>query len=233
MIRVTVYNEFFHEQEYEDIRKVYPNGIHNCIKDFLQTSKNLQITTATFDMKEHGLSEEVLQNTDVLIFWSHAKQDEFSDIVAERIQKHVLGGMGFIPLHSAHFSKPLKLLLGTTITLKWKHDESEKLFCTCPTHPIAKNIPAEFSIPKEEMYGEFFDIPKPDDVIFTGWFSNGYVFRSGCTWCRGNGKIFYFQPGHEEYPVYFQKEIQDIIKNAVYWCCPQKARELLECEEIR
>lgn len=234
MINVTIYNEFVHEQEYEGIRKVYPKGIHNCIKEFLQTDENLNIKTATFEMEKHGLSTEVLDNTDVLLFWSHARQDEFSDKVAEDIKNHVLGGMGFIPLHSAHFSKPMKLLMGTTMSLKWKHGESERLFCICPTHPIAENVPEFFEIPAEEMYGEFFDIPKPDDVIYTGWFSNGYVFRSACTWTRGNGRIFYFQPGHEEYPVYYQKEIQQIIKNGVYWCARKnKNLKPRDCEEIK
>lgn len=234
MINVTIYNEFFHEQIYEGIKQVYPNGIHRCIKDFLEQDKNLNIRVATFDMEKHGLSTEILDQTDVLIFWSHAKQDDFSDSVAQDIKNHVLSGMGFLPLHSAHFSKPMKLLMGTSMSLKWKHDESEKLFCTCPTHPIALGLPEEISIPKEEMYGEFFDIPKPDDVIFTGWFSNGYVFRSGCTWSRGNGKIFYFQPGHEEYPVYYQKDIQQIIKNGVYWCYSQnKHKNSRDCIEVK
>lgn len=234
MINVTIYNEYFHEQEYEGIRKVYPQGIHNCIKDFLQTDENLSIKIATFEMENHGLSPEVLAQTDVLIFWSHAKQDEFSDKVAENIKNRVLDGMGFLPLHSAHFSKPMKLLMGTTMSLKWKHDESEKLFCTCPTHPIAAGLPEEIKIPKEEMYGEYFDIPKPDDVIYTGWFSNGHVFRSACTWTRGKGKIFYFQPGHEEYPVYFQKEIQQIIKNGIYWCSPANSSVIIrDCIEVK
>lgn len=234
MINVTIYNEYFHEQEYEGIRKVYPSGIHNCIKEFLQTDGNLNIRTATFGMENHGLSSDVLDNTDVLIYWSHAKQDEFSSEVAENIRRRVLEGMGFLPLHSAHFSKPMKLLMGTTMSLKWKHDESERLFCTCLNHPIAAGIPEMVEIPAEEMYGEFFDIPKPDDVVFTGWFSNGYVFRSGCTWSRGNGRIFYFQPGHEEYPVYYQKEIQQIIRNGVYWCAPQNRNgKLRDCEEVK
>ena len=106
------------------------------------------------------------------------------------------------------------------MTLRWRHGDRERLFCTCPTHPIAQGIPAWLDIPKEEMYGEFFDIPKPDDVVFTGWFAGGEVFRSGCTFTRGLGKIFYFQPGHEEYPIYHMPVIQQIIKNGVRWCVP-------------
>lgn len=234
MIRITVWNEYKHEREYENIRKVYPEGIHGCIASFLKNEKDFAVRTATFDMPEHGLPEEVLQETDVLIIWSHALQEEFSDAAAERVQRHVLAGMGLIALHSAHFSKIMKQLLGTTMTLKWRHGDSEKLWCTAPSHPIAKGIPEMIEIPKEEMYGEFFDIPKPDDVVFTGWFSGGEVFRSGCTFSRGLGKIFYFQPGHEEYPVYYQPEIQKIIINAVHFCAPfVENRKDLECEEVK
>lgn len=234
MIRITVWNEYKHEREYENIRKVYPEGIHGCIASFLKTEEDFAVRTSTFDMPEHGLTEEVLQETDVLIVWSHALQEEFSDEVAERVQRHVLAGMGLIALHSAHFSKIIKRLLGTTMTLKWRHGDSEKLWCTAPSHPIAKGVPEMIELPKEEMYGEFFDIPKPDDVIFTGWFSGGEVFRSGCTFSRGMGRIFYFQPGHEEYPIYYKSEIQQIIINAVYFCAPvMENRKNLECEEVK
>ena len=227
MLKVTVFNEYKHEREYENIARVYPKGIHGCIAEFLQDE--FEVRTATFDMPEHGLTKEVLQDTDVLIIWTHALQEEFSDEVAKRVQKHVLSGMGLIALHSAHYSKIMRLLMGTSMTLKWRHGDSEKLWCTSPTHPIAAGIPEMIELPNEEMYGEFFDIPKPDDVVFTGWFSGGEVFRSGCTFLRGYGKIFYFQPGHEEYPIYYNPHIQQIIKNAVRFCAP--ALEIRKCPE--
>lgn len=220
MIRVTVWNEFRHEQTDENVKKIYPDGIHACIAGFLREDKELRVQTATFDMPEHGLTQEVLEATDVLVFWNHMLQEEFSDEVAERVKRHVLAGMGLVVLHSGHYSKIMRLLLGTTMTLRWRHGDRERLFCTCPAHPIAQGIPAHFDIPQEEMYGEFFDIPKPEDVIFTGWFAGGEVFRSGCTFLRGMGKIFYFQPGHEEYPNYYIPHIQRIIANAVHWCAP-------------
>ena len=233
MIRVTVWNEYKHEREYEGVHKIYPNGIHDCIASFLEKEKDFEVRTATFDMPEHGLTEEVLADTDVLIFWSHALQNEFSDEAAERVQKHVLSGMGLIALHSAHFSKRMKKLMGTTMTLKWKHGEQENLWCLMPTHPIAAGIPEKIEIPNEEMYCEYFDIPKPDDVVFAGWFSGGQVFRSGCTFTRGHGKIFYFQPGHEEYPIYHMPEIQKIIVNAVRFCAPAvMERKYPECQKI-
>lgn len=220
MIKVTVWNEYVHEREYEGIAKVYPKGIHGCIADFLGAEEDIEVKCVTLDMEAQGLGEELLRDTDVLIWWSHARQDDITDENVRLIGDSVLSGMGFIGLHSAHFSKPMKALLGTSMTLKWRNDDSEKLWCTAPYHPIAKDVPPCIDIPSEEMYGEFFDIPKPDDVVFTGWFRGGEVFRSGCTFTRGMGKIFYFQPGHEEYPIYHMPEIQKIIKNAVRWAAP-------------
>jgi len=220
MIRITIWNEYIHEKKYPNITKVYPEGIHRVLADIFHDESKYIVKTVTLEDPDQGLSEEVLDNTDVLIYWAHCAHDEVTDENAQRIADHVRRGMGFIPLHSAHFSKPIKLLLGTTMTLSWKEGDSERLFVTDPTHPIAQGLPAYFDIPQEELYGEFFDIPKPDDIVFTGWFKGGYVFRSGVTFTRGYGKIFYFQPGHEEYPVYYMPEIQHIIENAVNWAAP-------------
>lgn len=217
MIRVTVWNEYVHEREYEGIARIYPKGIHGCIADFLGKEPDIEVKTATLDMDCHGLTEEVLMNTDVLIWWGHARHEDVKDEIVDKIQQRVLSGMGLIALHSAHFSKIMKRLMGTSMTLCWRDCDREKLWCTCPTHPIAEGIPTCIDIPHEEMYGEYFDIPKPDDVIFTGWFKGGEVFRSGCTFTRGYGRIFYFQPGHEEYPIYYMEEIRKIITNAVRW----------------
>lgn len=217
MIRVTVWNEFIHERELPEIAAVYPEGIHRQIGSFLEKDENLRIRYATLQDEECGLSEELLEDTDVLIYWAHCAHEMVSDEAVERVAAHIQRGMGFIGLHSAHFSKIMKKMLGTTMTLSWKDDDSERLFVTCPTHPIASGVDACIELPQEELYGEFFDIPKPDDVIFTGWFKSGAVFRSGVTFTRGNGHIFYFQPGHEAYPIYYNTQIQRIIRNAVYW----------------
>lgn len=234
MIRVTIWNEFIHERENEDIKKIYPNGIHTCISDFLKKEKDLQITCKTLDMPNQGIDEETLENTDVLIWWSHIKQDEITDENVELIQRYVQRGMGLIALHSAHFSKIMKRLLGTSMTLKWRHGDKENLWCVNPMHPIAKGVPECITLLKEEMYGEYFDIPTPDDVIFLGWFSGGEIFRSGVTFHNGYGKIFYFQPGHEQYPIYHVKEIQQIITNAVYWAYqPNKKTKDLACISIK
>lgn len=144
----------------------------------------------------------------------------------------MLKGMGFIPLHSAHPSKPMKALLGTSGSLKWREGDFCRVWNTNPTHPIAQGIPESFELEEEEMYGEFFDIPKPDDVVFLSWYRGGEVFRSGCTWQRGYGKIFYFQPGHETNPSYHNPYVLKVIENAVRWAAPVMWRENLECPNI-
>ena len=232
-IRVTIWNEYVHEREIPEIAKVYPKGIHGCLRSFLENESNISVTCVTLDMPHQGITAELLKNTDVLIWWSHAKQDEITDETVSLVKDAVLSGMGLIALHSAHYSKVLRALLGTTMTLRWRHVDKEKLWCIMPSHPIAKGIPACIDIPEEEMYGECFDIPRPDDIIFLGWFSGGEVFRSGVTFTRGLGKIFYFQPGHEEAPVYEHPDIQKVIVNAVNWACPvvrnSEPAENMEC----
>lgn len=178
----------------------------------------------TLDDPEQGLSDEILGQTDVLLWWGHHDHDAVTEENAERVKRYVLNGMGFIPLHSAHYCKPIKKLLGTSMCLRWKHGEREKLICVNPSHPIADGITEPIVLEQEEMYGEYFDIPKPDEIVFLGWFSNEEVFRSGCTFLRGWGKIFYFQPGHEEYPIYYHPQIRRIITNAVRWAAPVNRR---------
>ena len=226
MINVTVWNEYVGEKYRENVSEVYPDGIHKAISDFLSKEEDIHVKTVTLSSEEQGLSEEILKNTDVLIWWGHEAHDKVTEENAERVKQHVLNGMGFIPLHSAHYCKPLQKLLGTSMCLRWKHGEKEKLICIDPSHPIAKGITEPVILEKEEMYGEYFDIPKPDDVVFLGWFSNEEVFRSGCTFLRGWGKIFYFQPGHEEYPIYYNSQIQKIIINAVRWANPVNRRDV-------
>ncbi len=220
-IKVTVWNEYFHEIHHEQIAKIYPEGIHNCIKDFL-VKEGFDVKTATLEMPEHGLTEEVLNETDVLLWWGHMAHDKVDDEIVKRVAKRVEEGMGFIPLHSAHASKIFGKLMGMDSSLlKWREvGEKEILWVVDPAHPIAKGITDKIIIPQEETYGEHFNIPQPDELVFVGWFQGGEVFRSGCCWHRGKGKIFYFQPGHEAYPIYFLPEIQKIIINAVYWACP-------------
>lgn len=219
-LRVTVWNEFVHERELPEIRAVYPEGIHGCLRSFLEKEQDITVRCVTLDMPNQGITKELLDNTDVLIWWSHARQEDITDETVRLVRNAVHSGMGLVALHSAHFSRIMRDLLGTTMTLHWRHGDREKLWCIDPTHPIAQGVPACIDIPEEEMYGECFDIPRPDDTIFIGWFAGGEVFRSGVTFTRGRGKIFYFQPGHEEAPVYQHPDIQRIIVNAVRWAAP-------------
>ena len=220
MIKVTVWNEFRHELTDEGVKKIYPEGIHEAIAKALRTDE-IVVKTATLDEPEHGLTDEVLESTDVLIWWGHMAHGEVSDEVVEKVYEKVLQGMGLIVLHSGHFAKIFKKLMGTGCDLKWRDaDDRERIWVVDPTHPIAEGLGEYIDIEHEEMYGEHFDIPTPDELIFISWFEGGEVFRSGCTFKRGNGKIFYFRPGHELWPTYHNPEIQLVIKNAVRWAKP-------------
>jgi len=219
-VRVTVWNEYRHEKTHEAVRKVYPDGMHQVIAGFLREA-GFEVRTATLDEPEHGLTEEVLANTDVLTWWGHMAHAEVKDEIVDRVQQRVLEGMGLIVMHSAHFSKIFKRLMGTTCNLKWREiGEKERIYVVEPGHPIAQGLGEYFEVPHAEMYGERFDIPAPDTLVFVSWFQGGEVFRSGCCYHRGAGKIFYFRPGHETYPIYYQPEIQRVLINAVRWAAP-------------
>lgn len=220
-IRVTVWNEYRHEKVKEPVAKIYPAGIHGAIAGFLNASPGIQAGTATLDEPQHGLTDEVLANTDVLVWWGHMAHNEVADEVVDKVQQRVLNGMGLIVLHSAHFSKIFRRLMGTNCTLTWRVlGERDRLWVVAPGHPIVNGLGPYFEVPRTEMYGEFFDIPQSDKLVFISWFQGGEVFRSGCCFDRGRGKIFYFQPGHEAYPIYHQKEVQQVITNAVGWAAP-------------
>ena len=220
-IQVTVWNEFRHEKKNEKVRAVYPEGMHTVIANFLNKQEGIEARTAALDEPEHGLTDEVLNSTDVLTWWGHTAHGEVSDEIVEKVHKRVLEGMGLIVLHSGHFSKIFRKLMGTTCDLKWREiGENERLWVIEPGHPIVDGIGECIEIPHEEMYGESFDIPAPDTLVFVSWFAGGEVFRSGCCYHRGNGRIFYFRPGHETFPIYHQDDIQKVITNAVKWAAP-------------
>jgi len=218
-LRVTVWNEFRHEKESEIVRSVYPNGIHQAIGEGL--GADVEVSYATLDEPEHGLTEERLNHTDVLIWWGHKAHGDVQDAIVERVHQRVLRGMGLIVLHSGHFSKVFKKLMGTSCDLKWREaDEKERLWVVAPNHPIVEGIGEYIELEAEEMYGEHFDIPAPDELIMVSWFEGGEVFRSGCTFHRGQGKIFYFRPGHETYPTYYNEQVRRVIRNAAHWAAP-------------
>lgn len=216
-MKVTIWNEYRHEKENPEVSAIYPEGIHQAIASFLQEA-GYATQTATLDEPEHGLTDAVLNETDVLVWWGHKAHDEVTEEIAEKVKQRVLDGMGLVVLHSAHFSKVFKKLMGTSCDLKWREaDDRERLWVVDPTHPITEGIGEYIELEKEEMYGEHFDIPAPDEVVFVSWFEGGEVFRSGATFKRGRGKIFYFRPGHETYPTYHNEQIQQVIQNGVKW----------------
>ena len=220
-IRVTVWNENRHEKSDHRVGDIYPRGIHGAIAEPLSREPDMKVRTATLDEPSHGLSDEVLASTDVLTWWGHMAHDQVQDAIAEKVKARVLEGMGLVVLHSGHLSKPFVKLMGTSCLLRWREaGEKERLWVVEPGHPIVDGLAPSFEIPHEEMYGERFDIPAPDATVFISWFAGGNVFRSGCCFTRGKGRIFYFRPGHETFPTYHQKEVQAVIRNAVRWAAP-------------
>lgn len=219
-IRVTVWGENLHEQQHEAVQKVYPDGMHTAIADGIREilGENVVVRTATLDQPEHGLTDAVLAETDVITWWGHMGHHLVDDAVVKKVHDRVLGGMGLVVLHSGHWSKVFVKLMGTTCALRYREaNEKETVWTVSPGHPITAGVPEAFVIPEQEMYGEFFDIPQPDELIFISSFAGGEVFRSGCCFQRGQGRIFYFSPGHETHPVYFQPEVRRVIANAVGW----------------
>ncbi|NLE12866.1 MAG: trehalose utilization protein ThuA [Clostridiales bacterium] len=221
-ISVTVWNEFRHEKHSEVVKAIYPDGIHNAIKIYLDTLPGLKVRTATLDEPSHGLTDDVLNSTDVLLWWGHMAHGEVSDEIVNKVYRRVLSGMGLIVLHSGHASKIFNKLCGTaTGQLKWREDgDKERLWVIDHSHPITQGIGEYIELEHEEVYGEKFEIPNPDELLFISWFEGGEVFRSGLTYKRGNGKIFYFRPGHESVPSYHNEKVLRVIGNAVYWAAP-------------
>jgi trehalose utilization protein len=216
-IRVTIWNENRHEKTNEDVRRVYPDGIHGALAAHLQMQPGLQVRTATLDEPEHGLTDDVLKSTDVLTWWGHMAHGDVRDEIVDRVQQRVLDGMGLVVLHSGHHAKIFRRLMGTSCNLRWRvANEVERVWVVNPAHPIAAGLPPHFEL-REEMYGEFFDVPPPDDLVFVSWFEGGEVFRSGCTWTRGKGRIFYFRPGHETYPTFRDSNVLRVIENGIRW----------------
>ena len=229
-IKVTIWNEFRHEKESENIAKIYPEGIHKEIAKGLSKNANLEIKFATLDDEEHGLTDEVLENTDVLIWWGHRAHSEVRDEIVEKVYNKVMDGMGMVVLHSGHASKIFRKLCGTqSQNLRWRDDgEKERLWNIMPNHPIAQGIDEFFEIEREEMYGECFQIPTPDELIFLSWFAGGEVFRSGFVLNRGLGKIFYFRPGHEEFPTFKDENVIKVISNACEYTAKKELKERVQ-----
>ena len=231
MIKVTIYNEFIHERNDDNVAKIYPKGIHNAIKQGIE-DEEIAVKTVTLENITE-LTRDVLSETDVIIWWGHIEHGAVPDEIAQNVQEAVLSGMGAIFLHSAHHSKPFKKLMGTSCNLTWREDGDRELVWVCnPSHPIAQGLDRFINLENVETYGEPFCIPEPDELVFIGNYSGGEVFRSGCCWKRENGKIFYFQPGHETLPIYYNEEIIKVIKNAIHWAKPTY-RKQIDCPNVK
>lgn len=228
-IRVTIWNEFIHEKQEGSLgdlcRSLYPNGIHEYLKGVLQAD-DLEIRAVSLDMPEQGLPQEVIDTTDVLMWWGHAGHHLVDDKIVDKLQARVLNGMGLIVMHSGHYSKIFKRLMGTSCSLHWREvGEKERIWRVDRKHPITFGVPETFTLPHTEMYGESFDIPDDGKIIFLSWYEGGNVFRSGVTFQRGSGKIFYFSPGHETFPIYHDANVQKILGNAIRWAAPTALRD--------
>ncbi len=224
MINVTVWNEYYHETVNEEVQAIFPRGIHGCIAEILgEEPDTFNVTTVTLLNPSQGLPEDLLNNTDVLIWWGHLRHGEVDDRLVECIRRRVYrNGMGFIALHSSHKSKPFMQIVGSDGSLQWGDNQLEIMWNILPAHPIAEGIPQYFKLETEEMYGEPFNIPQPDELVFASWFQHGNIFRSGCCFYRGVGKVFYFQPGHETARSYYDPNVRRIIRNAARWAAPNK-----------
>jgi trehalose utilization protein len=231
-MNVTIWNEHVDERRKPEAARIYPDGIHEAIAAALRSEGSVR--TATLEQPEHGLPPDVLDATDVLLWWGHSAHDEVSDDVVARVHDRVLDGMGLVALHSAHASKPFVRLMGTRCTLRWREaGDREVVWTVAPGHPIAAGVPAPFVIGEHEMYGEHFDVPPPDELVFISSFTGGEVFRSGCCWTRGRGRVFYFSPGHETHPVYHQPEVQRVLANAVHWARPAARPDAAARDSVR
>lgn len=232
-IRVTIWNENLHERDQGDfgklIRQFYPNGIHNALKEEL-AADDLEITAVSLDMPDQGISDELLENTDVLMWWGHCAHQQVKDELVDKIQKRILAGMGLIVLHSGHYSKIFRRMLGTSCSLRWREvGEKERVWVIDQQHPIARGVPDSFVVPNTEMYGEPFGIPEDGHVVFISWYEGGNVFRSGVTFRRGAGNIFYFSPGHESFPIYRNPDVVKVLGNAVRWAAPTLPPQKTDC----
>lgn len=228
-LRVTVWNEGVHEKRDARVKEVYPKGMGWQIAQHLKKQPGIaSVKVAQLDDPDHGLTERILKNTDVMTWWGHTAHDKVKDKIVDAVHQRVLEGMGLVVLHSGHYSKIFKKLMGTTCSLKWREwkdvGEKERLWVVDPAHPIAEGLPEYFELPNTEMYGEHFDIPQPDQLVFISWFQGGEVFRSGCCWHRGKGKIFYFRPGHETFPIYYDPTVLQVIHNGLKWAAPTRMK---------
>lgn len=209
-------------------REVYPNDINSAIADGLKPleAEGWKIVKAGLGDPDQGISDELLNRTDVLVWWGHKKHGEVSNDLVAKIDARVREGrMGFISTHSSHFAKPYRKLMGTPCSWReYKTDgTSVEIIVKDPSHPICKGV-KNFKLPKIERYGEPFAVPTPESVPLDGIYTkpdgSTEPGRMGLCWTVGKGRVFYFTPGHETYDDYFRPEVRQILLNAVVWAAP-------------
>jgi trehalose utilization protein len=208
-------------------KSVYPNDINGAVAEGLKDLSGWEVVKAGLSDPDQGLPDKLLQRADVLIWWGHQKHGDVKDELVDKIVKRVKeDGMGFIALHSSHFAKPNKKLMGTACSWKAYVLDSTTLKITVksPDHPIAKGI-KDFTIDHSERYSDPYAVPTPKAVVFEGTASlkKGGTDTSqiGLTWEIGKGKVFYFQAGHETNPVFMDPNVRQIMSNAVQWAAKQ------------
>jgi trehalose utilization protein len=219
-MRVVVFNEGFHERTEPEVARRYPDGIGGAVASAVAEHAGAGTTALAVTQDEPGYGEAAL-GADVLVWWGHARHHEVPDELAAALRDRVLAGMGLVVLHSGMGSKLFKALMGTSCALRWRHGDDRHLVWTVqPGHPIAAGVPHPIVLAADEMYSEPFDVPPPDELVFISSFSGGEVLRSGACWTRGSGRIFFFGPGDQGYPVYQHPEVRRVIGNAVRWAAP-------------
>lgn len=200
---------------------VYPRGVRGPIADYLSEETDIEARTRSIEDEDQGVSGDDLEWADVILWWGHLRHDDVTDETVDRIEEHVReNGVGFVSLHSAHYARPYKRLIGMSGDLgghRLTDDESEYVEVCAPDHPIAEGVD-DFTLPEVEMFGEPYDIPEPETVVLHSEYSEGdEEFRSGVTFEFGEGRGFYLRPGHEEFEIYLDDNIQRIVTNATRW----------------
>lgn len=202
---------------------VYPNDINSAVAEHLNEHDDLVARAVSIGEPEQGVGEDRLDWADTLVWWGHARHDDVTDETVDRVEAAVTDdGLGFVSLHSAHYSRPFTRLCGTSGDLgEVRYEdippgETETVTVEASDHPLARGV-SDFALPDVEMFGEPFDIPEPDEVVFRSEFEEGGWFRSGVTFTFGEARGVYFRPGHEEFRIYHDPNVRRVIANAVRW----------------
>ncbi|MCI8623421.1 MAG: trehalose utilization protein ThuA [Provencibacterium sp.] len=241
-IRVTVWNEFYDDPRHPAIQELYPGGVQEYLASVLREEPDMAVTARHFYEDDAcGLSDEVLDSTDVLLVYGHILRDNVpEDRVKKLIERVVKEGMGVIFLHSALWMNLFQRLVGPGAYCGYRElGERERVWVVNRNHPIAAGLPSSFVIPHTEVYSEPAGFPDPDELVFISWYQGGEAARSGMVWRRGAGRIFYFSPGHAWYNAMQIPEYHTVIKNAVRWAVPpssppplNRSAELTPLEDI-